>query len=44
MGTVISVRDVGVEFYTSRRRKMHINTQLVERLISDLDARGVPLP
>jgi hypothetical protein len=27
----------------SRRRKMHINTQLVERLISDLDARGVPL-
>jgi len=28
----------------SRRRKMHINTQLVERLISDLDARGVPLP
>lgn len=28
---------------TSRRRKMHINTQLVEKLISDLDARGVPL-
>ena len=28
----------------SRRRKMHINTRLVERLISDLDARGVPLP
>ena len=27
----------------SRRRKMHINTQLIERLISDLDARGVPL-
>jgi hypothetical protein len=29
---------------SSRRRKKHINTQLVERLISDLDARGVPLP
>lgn len=28
----------------SRRRKMDINSQLVERLISDLDARGVPLP
>ena len=28
MGTVISVRDVGVEFYTSRRRKMQLRDLL----------------